>query len=529
MMRDDADKTRDDLLAEVCRLRSRVADLERPPADAPSLADSGQLEFPRPTVVEDQRLVCRWRPDGTLTFVSDGYCRDLGWSAEELVGRSLLSLVAEPDRDRAGQHMARLSASNPIEMLQCRMLTASGEVRWHVRADRVLRDDQGGVREVESVARDFTEQQRMKAELAQRTALLRALFESAAEGIIAVNREGDIVLANARAEAMFGYGPSELLKRPLEILVPDRMKTAHRRHRSGYFDEPRPRPMGLGMNLAGRRKDGTEFPIEVGLSAIRDEHGGVAIAFVTDISERVLRERQARHIEKLTALGSLAAGIAHEINNPIGIILSRIELMLMDAEERRGSPEEVEDLRTLYRQAQRLNRITDTLLRFGRRRAPEPQPVDLGAIVADTLLLARYELIRDGIEVATSFAPDLPQVSGDPTALQQVLMNLLLNARDAMAGGGTLSISAKRAPNEPGAVRFEVADSGHGMPADVLAKLAQPFFTTKPHGTGLGLSVSYTIIREHGGTVTVASEPGRGTTFTITLPAIADDCAEPRT
>jgi signal transduction histidine kinase len=287
--------------------------------------------------------------------------------------------------------------------------------------------------------------------------------------------------------------------------------------------------MGLGMNLAGRRKDGTEFPIEVSLSFIPDERGGLAMAFITDISERVLQERQARHLEKLTALGSLAAGIAHEINNPIGIILSRIELMLMDVAEQHGSDQVVDDLRALHRQAQRLNRITDALLRFGRRRAPDPHPVDLAAVVNDTLLLARYELSRDGIRVTMSLAPDLPRVAGDATALQQVFMNLLLNARDAMPQGGTLRIDAAAASNQPGAIRLSVADTGCGMPADVLAKLAQPFFTTKSHGTGLGLSVSYTIIREHGGTVEVASEPARGTTFTITLPGIAEDRQPPVT
>ena len=471
-------------------------------------------------VTEDQRLVCRWRPDGTLTFVSDAYCRYFGLSAEQLIGRSLLTFVAEADRDRVREHMASLSVANPVEAIEYQITAASGELRWMIRVDSARPDDAGAVSEVESVARDITDRQRMKAELDERTALLQAFFESAVEGIIAVNRDGAIVLANARAEAMFGYGPGELLKQPLDVLVPDRMKDLHRRHVTAYFEKPRARPMGLGMSLAGCRKDGSEFPIEVSLSFVPYAQGGLAIAFHSDISERVLQERQARHLEKLTALGSLAAGIAHEINNPLGIILSRIELMLMDAADRDAADEVVEDLRTLQRQAQRLNRITEALLKYGRRRPPDPQPVDLTAVVNDTLLLARYELSRDGIEVSTSFAPDLPRVLGDPTALQQVFMNLLLNARDAMPGGGRLRVGVTWAPNQPGSIRLEVADTGCGMTGDVLAKIAQPFFTTKSHGTGLGLSVSYTIIREHGGTVDVASEPGRGTMFGITLPGL---------
>jgi hypothetical protein len=236
----------------------------------------------------------------------------------------------------------------------------------------------------------------------------------------------------------------------------------------------------------------------------------------------VAHECQTRHVEKLAALGSLAAGIAHELNNPIGIILSRIELMLMDAEDRQGPAEVVEDLRVLHRQAQRLNRITGGLLSYGRRPHDASQPIDVRTVIQDTLLLAHYQLGRDGIDVSTAFDMDLPCVLGDATALQQVFMNLLLNARDAMPNGGRLRIVATRTSDQPGWIRLVVADTGGGMAADVLARIAQPFFTTKSHGTGLGLSVSYTIIREHGGGVEVTSEPGRGTTFTITLPSLAE-------
>src|SRR5262249_46261951 len=187
-------------------------------------------------------------------------------------------------------------------------------------------------------------------ELERCDALTRAFFESATEAIVVVAPPGRIVLANPRAETMFGYAAGELSTQSLDALVPDRSKGAHRRHHAGYFANPRSRPMGLGMNLAGRRKDGTEFPIAVSLSFITGGDGALGMAVITDTPGRLTQERQARHLEKLTALGSLAAGIAHEINNPIGIILSRLELMLMDAEDRRAPADLVEDLRTLLRQ-----------------------------------------------------------------------------------------------------------------------------------------------------------------------------------
>jgi signal transduction histidine kinase len=277
--------------------------------------------------------------------------------------------------------------------------------------------------------------------------------------------------------------------------------------------------MGLGLTLTGRRKDGAELPIEVSLTYIPDEAGGLAMAFVTDISERVAHERQARHVEKLAALGSLAAGIAHELNNPIGIILSRIELMLMEIAEQPHAVETITDLQVLHRHAQRLSRITRGVLSFGRQRQRDPRPLDLSAVVEDTLLLAGKQLTREGIHVRTALDSSLPRILGDPTALEQVVMNLLFNARDAMPTGGTVEIETSTDPDRPEAIRLVVSDTGHGMSPEILAKLSEPFFTTKPSGTGLGLSVSYTIIREHGGTVHVQSEPGRGTTFTILFPA----------
>ena len=516
----DEDKAREELIGELQELRRRLVE-----AGEPRPADARSLDPRHRAVTEDQRLVSRCLPDGTLTFASDAYCRYFGKTREELIGRSFLPFVAEADRERLLTHVASLGVSNPVGILEHRVISRDGAIRWHLRVDEVLPETPARAAEVESVARDVTDQRQAMAELRKRDATIRAFFESASEGIVGVEADGRIVLANPRLESMFGYEREELLGHSVELLVPDRSRQLHGRHRAGYFARPRTRSMGLGLNLMGRRKDGIEFPIEVSLSFIPDDGGGVAMAFVTDISERVAQERQARHVEKLAALGSLAAGIAHEINNPIGIILSRIELMLMDMGEQGTSGQPAADLETLHRQATRLGHIAQGLLSFGRQHQPDRQPVDLSEVVEDTLLLTGKQLGRDGIHIVTDLDPGLPRVWGDATALEQVLMNLLLNGRDAMPTGGTLRIETGPASNQAGAVRLVVADTGVGMAPEVLAKIAEPFFTTKAAGTGLGLSVSYTIIREHGGTVHTESEPGRGTTFTITLPVMSEPAA----
>ncbi|HXJ78628.1 MAG TPA: PAS domain S-box protein [Candidatus Methylomirabilis sp.] len=517
MTPDDA-KTREELLAEVQALRARLErsggafGSGRGSEGAPCL-DAQQRAF-----VEDQRLVWRCRPDGALTFLNDAARRFFEQEPDELIGGSSLALVAEPDRATAQAHLGALGSAKPAGVLEHRVVGASG-ARWLLRVDQVLLDPDGQVVEVETVARDVTEQHDTRSELRLREATLRTFFKSAAEAIVGVDRDGRIVLANPQAEAMFGHERGLLVGQRLEALIPDRARGAHTRHQADYFHEPRNRSMGLGLTLTGRRKDGSEFPIEVSLTHIPDDSGGLAMAFVTDISERMARDRQARHVEKLAALGTLAAGIAHELNNPIGVIQSRIELMLMDLEGQE-KPESAADLHVLHRHARRLGRIAQGLLSFGRERQPERRPIDLNEVVEDTLVLTGKQLNRDGIHTVTILHDGLPRMVGDPTALEQVLMNLLLNARDAMPGGGTVRIESALGA-APDNIRLIVSDTGEGMTPEVLAQIAQPFFTTKSRGTGLGLSVSYTIIRDHAGTVEVQSEPDRGTTFTITFPCLS--------
>jgi PAS domain S-box-containing protein len=357
--------------------------------------------------------------------------------------------------------------------------------------------------------------------LSSETETTRALFESAAEGIVVVDHTGRVRRINAKAAQLFGYGREELLGQPIEILLPERFRGNHRQHREAYFAAPRTRSMGTGLDLYGRRKDGSQFPVEVSLSAIGTAQGPWAMALVTDISERRRIEQTARQNEKLAALAALSAGIAHELNNPIGIISSRIELMLDDVTEQPVPDVVVEDLRVLHRNIQRVARIAGGLLSFARQSPAERGPVDVNGSIDETLLLMGKQLSKDGVQMSVSLDRTLGAVLGDTNALQQVLINLLLNARDAMPRGGEVRIETAREPDRAGWLRLTVADTGEGMGSDELARIWEAFYTTKTAGTGLGLSVSHKIIREHGGAVAVQSEPGHGTTFVILLPMVA--------
>jgi PAS domain S-box-containing protein len=365
-----------------------------------------------------------------------------------------------------------------------------------------------------------------------------AVLDAAPDGIFIVDARGIIVLANRQAHVLFGYAPLTLVGQSIDALLPDALQAGHAAHRDAYVRAPRTRPMGSGLDLLARRKDGTEFPVEISLSPMATPEGVVVIAAVRDITERkrieadlralnedLARQRQeaeraalalaARRAEKLAALGTLAAGLAHELNNPIGIMSSRIEVMLMEGEE---LPEHLrEDLEVLHRQTQRVARITHGLLTFARTSAGEREPVDLNHVVRETLLLAETQITKRGVKVTVDLAADLPAILGDADTLQQVMLNLVTNARDAVESGGEIRIATSRRESDR-TIELVVADTGRGIAPEDLSRIFDPFFTTKSEGTGLGLSLTHGIVREHGGTIDVESAPGRGTRFVLAFP-----------
>jgi PAS domain S-box-containing protein len=380
----------------------------------------------------------------------------------------------------------------------------------------------GVLAEVET--RERLEVARLGQEVQTREEFIRNVVESLRDGVVVLDREGRVVGWNRALETRYEIKAEEALGRPLLELTPN-LK------REGYA-EP------IGRLLRGEVE---EFILEAvehetlrkgrvllnmkGSLLRENAVPSGAVLLIEDITERATLERAARQAEKLAALGTLSAGLAHELNNPIGIISSRIEVMLMEAESQ-NLPEEVrQDLNVLHRNAQRVARIAQSLLSFARQSPGERAPVDVNRVVEETLLLVEKQMSKEGIRVSTRLDPALLPLRGDANALQQVVLNLLTNAREAMMDGGEIRIETGVAPGRPGSIRLVVADTGPGMPPDVLPKIFDPFYTTKAEGTGLGLSVSYGIVREHQGTVDVQSEPGKGTTFILTFPALPGGAA----
>jgi len=377
------------------------------------------------------------------------------------------------------------------------------------------------------VLADIEERERLAVaalnrEIEARERFITNVVESLRDGLVVLDADGRVRAWNRAMEERYEVKAQEVLGRPFLDINPtwkrEGLAEPIERLLRGEIEEFAVEGLEHETLKKGR------VILDVKGSLLRENLAPTgAVLLLEDTTEKVGLERSARQAEKLAALGTLSAGLAHELNNPVGIISSRIDLMLQEAEELGLPPQVRQDLEVLHRHSQRVSRIARGLLSFARQSPGDRGLLDLNRVVEDTMLLLEKQVSREGITVRRSLARDLPPMQGDPNALQQVVLNLLTNARDAMGDGGEIRIETGTVASRPGWLRLVVADNGPGIPLHRLPRIFDPFYTTKAQGTGLGLSVSYGIVREHQGTIDVQSQPGKGTTFTLTFPVVVPE------
>ncbi len=490
------------------------------------------------------RKIISWNPAAERLY---------GYAAKEVIGRSIDLLIPESDREQEAQAVAAVARGERVDQYEAWRLRKDGTPVEVSLLMSPLADRTGAIVGVATVAEDVTERQRADARF-------RGLMEAAPDALVCVDAEGRIELVNAQTERMFGYGRDELVGQPVEVLVPDQVRGLHPAHRIGYVADPRPRPMGTGMQLSGRRRDGTTFPAEVSLAPLPTDEGLLVIAVVRDVTERLdflaererLRtqterdrlERQLHQSQRLESLGQLAGGVAHDFNNLLGVISNYVDFVDDEVARRlpggRGQAIR-DDIEQVRQAAGRAAGLTHQLLAFARQEVIKPHALNLNAVVESVEQLL-IRTLGEHVELITDLAADLRPVLADSGQIEQVLVNLAVNARDAMPGGGKLTIQTSNTEIDgtmgdrdevpPGRyAALKVVDTGEGMPKEVLDRVFEPFFTTKPkgQGTGLGLATVYGIVKQAGGRLRIYSEPGMGTVLTVLLPVTEQEPAAPVT
>ena len=470
---------------------------------------------------------------GRIIESNPAYQTMLGYSAAELAERTIFDLTYPDDVEINRQLYAELLAGRRGSyQIEKRFVRKDGSLFWGRLTAYPLQDEGERATHHIGLVEDVSDRRWVQGALEESTERLQAVLNAALDGIVLIDTAGTIRSVNPAVRKLFGYSTEELLGENVRILMPQPWREEHDGYLARYVDTGEARIIGIGRQVEGRRRDGTTFPLDLAVSEVRHGSELLFLGTLRDITERVGLEAEIRQAQKMEAIGRLAGGVAHDFNTLLGTIRGYSEMLLGTlprADPGRQAAEQI------HRAALRGAQLTRQLLLFSRRQEVKAQTVDLEKLMAEVeVLLDR--LISADISLSRRIEPGIGQVWGDPGELHQVILNLIVNACDAMPSGGALelSLSNVEAGEEiaveggrlpPGSyVRLRVADAGHGMEEEVRKRIFEPFFTTKEpgKGTGLGLSTVHAIVRRSQGGIAVDSRPEEGTTFSIYLPRASE-------
>ena len=471
--------------------------------------------------------------DGGIRYASPSVQRVLGYDPVELIGRSIFS-YAHPDDVAAVQDLLSGKHDGAAESVSREFRFRHKQGNWYTleAAGKHFIDEAGQPGTIFN-ARDVTERRKSEEELRLVNETLRAVIDTSPLAIYTLDRDRRLRSWNPAAERMFGWNTTEVMGQPLPTILPEQQHDSLAQFERILSGEETLR----GVEAHRLRKDGSTLDVSIWTSPLRSATGETIgiMAVVVDNTERKRLEEQLRLAQRMEAVGRLAGGVAHDFNNLLTIITGYTDLLLDRMHSGEPLRRQAEEIR---KAASRAAALTNQLLAFSRKHVLQPKVVDLNEEVAEMDRMLR-RLIGEDVNLVTCLDSKGGRVKADPTQIEQVIVNLVVNAREAMPSGGRLTIETKNvyldedyARTHVGVkagayVMLAVTDTGHGIDAVTLQHIFEPFFTTKKQkGTGLGLATVYGIVKQSGGHVWVYSEVGKGSSFKIYLPRVEEPASE---
>ena len=492
---------------------------------------------------EQLRSILENAPDSVVVIDEKGIIRAFnaagiaafGYSAQEVIGRNVSMLMPSPDREQHDSFIERyLRTSEPHIIGIGREIIARRSDGKTFPARLAISETKVGNRRLfTGFLQNLTAQKAAEAALERERKQLRSILETAPDPVIVIDERGIIQSFNAAGVAAFGYRPDEVIGKNVSILMPSPDQERHDSYLARYLDTNVPHIIGIGREVTARRIDGSTFPARLAISEARVGNHRLFTGFLQNLSGQKkaeealvdaanrLRETQAQlyHASRHGDLGEMASAIAHELNQPLTAILNYVQT---SKEMLEGIPDDIPAKVRDYMsrtavQAGRAGNIIHRLRQLYERGDADAVPDDLNEAVKEALDLALIGAKEGGIEVSLELHPDLPDVLMDRQQIQQIVINLVRNAIEALAGAPTRKLTIRTLPFAPGMIEFSVSDTGPGLAKEIADNLFAPFQTTKPAGMGLGLSIFRSIIEAHAGKIWADKTPGGGTTFHFAL------------
>jgi PAS domain S-box-containing protein len=467
--------------------------------------------------------------DGVITGWNQAAEHFFGFSSQEAIGERIDIVVPDELRDEARGFLAKIKNNEKVDHHETVRTTKDGrriDVSLSVSS---LKSPSGEIIGAVKVTRDISAKKKAQEALLESEQMARAIIDTALDAFLQLDKNGTVIGWSPKAEAMFGWSHQEVVGQKLrDFAIPAENRETYSERIAQFLRDAENGTVGRRYEAQSQRRDGKRIDTEISLTALRRRDGHVINCFIRDITERVAAEEQLKQAQKMESIGQLTGRVAHDFNNLLTVIIGNLDLLRDDVA---GHPAAEEKIDVILHASERGADLTRHMLAFSRRQPLNPKPVDVNALVENmTRMLSRTLGGSVAVEVHTAADPLTALV--DASQLETALLNIALNARDAMPDGGALTISTRVAELDedyaalhqgvkPGTyAAIEIADSGTGIPPDLLERIFEPFFTTKPagKGTGLGLSMVYGFIKQSGGHINAYSEIGRGTVFKLFLP-----------